>query len=419
LRFLLDQPLIPPDFDQTTIDSVWNVWPIPLREVAKNASLEERREMIFRRYGLTPRPDDPTKPLQYVVDQQGQWTMNCCACHQGSAYGVHVLGVPNTEFDLQTLTEETRKIKLLHGKPMGRMDVGSLLVPLNGSRGVSNAVMFGVALMNFRDERLNVVEPKGPPRMVHHDMDAPPWWNYHLRDHIYIDGFAERSHRSLMQFALVRENGPEWFSKNEDAFRDVDAFLRSLRPPSYPSNVDAVLAMQGEKLFDRHCAECHGHYGDQPSYPGKGVPIDQIGTDRVRFSALTASDRRSYGTSWFAHYGREATLEEPVGYVAPPLLGIWATAPYFHNGSVPTLWHVMHPDERPKLWKRTSQQFDSEKVGLTIAEVAKIPFTELDISVRRSYFDTSRFGKSAAGHEYPNALDEREKVAVLEYLKTL
>jgi endo-cleaving rubber dioxygenase len=44
-----------------------------------------------------------------------------------------------------------------------------------------------------------------------------------------------------------------------------------------------------------------------------------------------------------------------LGYLAPPLYGIWATAPYFHNGSVPNLWEVLEPADRVRIWKRVSR----------------------------------------------------------------
>src|SRR5258708_5231809 len=76
-RFLVAKPYRPPDFDQETFDATWKPWPEPLRSEAAKATPAERRQMAFARYGLTPRPDDPAKPLQYVVDEQGNWTMNC------------------------------------------------------------------------------------------------------------------------------------------------------------------------------------------------------------------------------------------------------------------------------------------------------------------------------------------------------
>ena len=113
------------------------------------------------------------------------------------------------------------------------------------------------------------------------------------------------------------------------------------------------------------------------------------------------------------------TEVDPDGYVAPPLDGVWASPPYFHNGSVPTLWHVLNPSERPTVWRRTAEEIDHEKIGFQIEVVDKVPLAEPDVAIRRSYFDTRRFGKSNAGHNFPDELSPEEKLAVLEYLKTL
>ncbi|MEZ6115955.1 MAG: hypothetical protein R3C28_05205 [Pirellulaceae bacterium] len=112
-------------------------------------------------------------------------------------------------------------------------------------------------------------------------------------------------------------------------------------------------------------------------------------------------------------------IANPSGYVAPPLDGIWASAPYLHNGSVPTLWHLLHPSERPAVWKRTTQQYDPIRVGLPVDAWDQLPADVTDAAVKRTYFDTSRFGMRSSGHDYPNQLDEQEKREVLEYLKTL
>ena len=62
------------------------------------------------------------------------------------------------------------------------------------------------------------------------------------------------------------------------------------------------------------------------------------------------------------------------GYVAPPLEGIWASAPYLHNGSVPTLWHLLHNDSRPAAWKRRSAEgYDPVRVGLLVDEADEPP----------------------------------------------
>ncbi|MEM9366708.1 MAG: hypothetical protein AAGD07_12000 [Planctomycetota bacterium] len=427
---LVTQAFLPGDFDRETFDRLWESWPEPLRSQAAQATLSQRRWMAFDRYGLTPRdPElakersvtDPGDPLQYVVDSSGKWTMNCFSCHGGSVYGMPTPGSPNNRFALQTLTEEIRWTKFRNGVGFGRMEMGSLLIPLGTTHGTTNAVVFGMGLMHYRDEQLNLVD-RPPISFTHHDMDAPPWWTFYKRPYLYIDGFAEKGHRGLMQFTLVPENDARFYREHEDDFRDVYAYLSSLRPPKYPGPIDDKLARAGRSLFEANCSECHGTYGRNDEYPNRMVAIDEIGTDPVRHEALSVAGRKLYAKSWFAHAGEEdeqATIVAPEGYVAPPLDGIWASAPYFHNGSVPTLHAVLHPDDRPAIWQRTNDDCDDEKVGLTVRVLDQPLLEHPDVAVRRSVFDTRRFGKSNSGHDYPERLDEDEKRAVLEYLKTL
>jgi mono/diheme cytochrome c family protein len=421
--WLTTKSYLPPDFDEVIFGDLWKQWPQPLRDEAEKATPEQRRAMAFAQYGLTTRPgDDSGKPLQYVVDEHGHWTMNCFACHGGKVAGQVIPGLPNSHYALQTLTEDVRMTKLLAGKPLAHMDLGSMAMPLGRTNGTTNSVMFGVALVAQRNPNLTLKSQPRVPEMVHHDMDAPPWWHFKKKKMLYIDGFANKGARPLMQFMLVKENGPAQFHEWESDFEDVYAYLESLEAPKYPYDIDAALAARGQIVFAKHCAECHGAYDDDPAretYPNRLVPIDEIGTDRVRLDALSPAARERYGVSWFAHRGKKKILVDPGGYVAPPLDGIWASAPYFHNGSVPTLWHVLHSDERPKIWKRTEDGYDRKRVGLEIATFDKLPPEVSTDRETRKYFDTRRFGKSAAGHDFPNVLSDDEKAAVLEYLKTL
>jgi mono/diheme cytochrome c family protein len=422
---LVNKPFLPPDFSEEIFDNVWQAWPKPLRAKAEAASPAVRRQMAMQRYGLTPRPgSESLDPLQYVVSETPNgkvWTMNCFSCHGGNVYGEPTPGAPNNRFALQTMTEELRLTKFKLGKPLSRMDLGAMFIPLGTTHGTTNAVVFGIGLMSRRDPRLNVIDVMPEPA-THHDMDAPPWWHFYKRPNIYIDGFAERGHRGLMQFTLVPENGPDFYREHEEDFRHIYQYLMSLRPPKYEGPINAELALQGKHLFENSCSQCHGTYGDKPSYPNLRSPLDEIGTDPVRLTALPVKGRKKYAVSWFAHYdepGQQETIIDPDGYVAPPLDGVWASAPYFHNGSVPTLWHVLNPQERPKIWHRTSDHLNVEQMGLTVESVDRIPIEETDIAIRREYFDTTRFGKSNLGHDFPNVLSTDEKRAVLEFLKTL
>jgi hypothetical protein len=104
-------------------------------------------------------------------------------------------------------------------------------------------------------------------------------------------------------------------------------------------------------------------------------------------------------------------------YKARSLNGIWATAPYLHNGSVPTLYDLLLPKKRdndpkdgeyrPDQFQVGSREFDPEKVGLKSSGYSG--FT----------FDTRRVGNSNAGHMYGTALDKEQRLDLLEYLKSL
>jgi hypothetical protein len=250
---------------------------------------------------------------------------------------------------------------------------------------------------------------------------------------MYCDDFAPRGHRALMQFIAGRENGPEKFREWEDDFRHIEAYIDSLRPPAYPLPIDEDLAKVGQATFAQHCADCHGSYGPDASYPERIIPWEEVKTDPVRLRAITPQHRRDWGRNWINEYGeRGEVVADPGGYLAPPLNGVWASAPYFHNGSVPTLWHVLHPEERPLVWRHRDEPiaeaaigpapydglYDWERVGLAV-EPLREPPAGLTAAVRRRVFDTRKFGKSAAGHTFPEALSPAERRAVLEYLKTL
>ena len=94
-------------------------------------------------------------------------------------------------------------------------------------------------------------------------------------------------------------------------------------------------------------------------------------------------------------------------YKARPLNGVWATAPYLHNGSVPTLAALLEPaSRRPATFHVGSTEFDARAVGFVDDPAFPV-------------FDTSLPGNGREGHEYGAALSASEKADLLEYLKSL
>lgn len=419
-RWLTTKSYLPPDFDQQVFDNLWKTWPTELRDKAGRSTLEERRRMTFVRYGLMERPesDGAATALGYVPEGNG-WVMNCLACHTGKVAGQVVLGSPNSHFVLETLTEDVRTLKLQMAKPLSHLDKGSLLMPLGSTRGSTNSVMFGVALGALRDKDLNLNRNVTTPLLLHNDVDPPPLWNVRRKKHIYADGFAVKSHRPLVQFVMLPRNSGATLRGWDADFRDILAWIESLEAPKYPWEIDRRLAERGQIAFERTCSRCHGTYGKEATYPDRVVPIDDIGTDSLRLRSLTTAYRQKMQDGWFGDYGREAYRVDPGGYLAPPLNGIWASAPYLHNGSVPTLWHLLRPQERPAIWRRSEEGYDRSKIGLEVTTFDELPESARSAAEKREYFDTTRSGKSAAGHLYPDDLTDDEKHAVLEYLKSL
>ncbi len=99
----------------------------------------------------------------------------------------------------------------------------------------------------------------------------------------------------------------------------------------------------------------------------------------------------------------------PPRYKARPLNGIWASAPFLHNGSVPNLTELLKiPGERVAKFQVGSWDFDPVNVGFSTAA-----------GPNTSTFDTSEPNNSKLGHDYGTSLGDNEKSELIEYIKTL
>lgn len=189
----------------------------------------------------------------------------------------------------------------------------------------------------------------------------------------------------------------------------LTAWLRELHPPAYPFAIDATLAAKGGRVFANTCASCHA---TSSARMGQVIPLAEIQTDPHRKQQWTAAT--SQAVNDFAN--REAwdinSYRDTNGYIAPPLTGLWARAPYLHNGSVPSLVAMLQPpEERPKRFYRGVDVYDPENVGfLWRGEVAeKYGFL----------YRGDQPGNSSEGHSFGTGLPETDKRALIEYLKTL
>lgn len=210
----------------------------------------------------------------------------------------------------------------------------------------------------------------------------------------------------------------------------ADELAKRIRPPAWPEEVfgtiDQAKAERGRGIYAERCAGCH----DAP----RSVPVAELGTDPYHMESYEKplADGRPFWEAFakdMAAYKHKAYAAEGIGpeqaaeieamapdvwrsnpaYVSRPLAGVWATAPYLHNGSVPTLDDLLKPAaERPKRFALGHRGFDPVRLGLA-AEAPEGAWT----------FDVAEPGNSNGGHEYGAGLDADARAALIEYIKTL
>jgi len=223
-----------------------------------------------------------------------------------------------------------------------------------------------------------------------------------------------------------------------------EELLDGLPASAYPFDVNIELAKKGEALFKDNCAQCHQpHNGKIYSNLGTNLDRSYVVNWLIRNAAIKGFNQVcSPDTTVIMHNkqikpcaefdgvslkGKSTIIMSPNnqhhGYSARPLSGIWAQAPYLHNGSIPTVYHLLVPDERPTTFIKSRLDYDTDLLGFawknTTAQSAGY------------VFDTSSFAAfSNAGHDTDvkdgkntyklNWSDDKPGAkAIIEYLKTL
>jgi hypothetical protein len=206
----------------------------------------------------------------------------------------------------------------------------------------------------------------------------------------------------------------------------LNPFIDHLPPPPYPfPSVDLARAREGKALFATRCASCH-RPRNPTIYPAAQLGVDPNRTllntsvSRYGLSALVTEACTIYGLNhkgkpgadwcvpggdWQARleeYFRDTprrVVERTNGYKADVLHGIWAQAPYLHNGSVPTLGQLVCSATRPRRFLRGSLHYDEQLVGFEWAERPAARYSPHDTLLVKE-FDASVAGKANTGHTY-------------------
>jgi hypothetical protein len=366
--------------------------------------------------------------------------INCASCHAGSyrvdkqSPRVVVLGAPTTSFDVQAYTRffgdcvnsdnfTSNNVLAAIEKQTELSFIEKLLTRYLVIPVVKNQIKTIDNEFAWFDDRPD----QGPGRVdtygqakyrvfymeddgIAGSVDHPAAWNQQVRDGFWLhwDGNNNSYEERNIAIAIAVAGGNK---VDEESIRRVGAYLWEMPVPKYPLGINASLASDGESIYAEQCADCHAVDGSQV---GQVVDIDQIGTDRGRLDAFSQDlmDRISgltYDDTPFFKYYRD--YRKTNGYVNGLLDGIWLRGPYLHNGSVPSLWDLLQPeDQRPTTFYRAIDIIDSDNVGF----ISKGPDAEDGF-----WYDTRLQGNGNSGHLYGTDLSDAEKWALIEYLKTL
>jgi mono/diheme cytochrome c family protein len=271
--------------------------------------------------------------------------------------------------------------------------------------------------------------------------------------------------------------GVNYLNENSANFHGLNALeglVKKIGPPKWPFAIDAVLAKQGEAVYgwpkeQGGCAECHGirpgvtRFFEQRTW---ATPIQDVGTDTREYDILgwtaqsgvlngaeipfaisplqprdksinilgvsvvgsilqeyvplAAPQAQARRRSTFSFTPEMADLKGaflpapvPRAYESRVLQGIWATAPYLHNGSVPTLADLLKPAaERPAAFQ-VGPAYDPVNLGLATDQ------TMFNYTLKTTDCSDRNSGNSRCGHEFGTQLSPADKRALLEYLKVL
>lgn len=437
------------------------------------------------------RPEVPMGVSFVERDRVRGITLSCAACHSAQLFGRPVLGMTNrfsransffihgkqatrwiTPEVFRATTGARAEEVRMYAETRDRIASVGLKMPETLGLDTSLAQ---VALSLAR--RAETPWAERDPVMAAHPRPNPletevadskpaPWWNVKYKTRWLSDGSVISGNPIFTNF-LWNEIGrgadlPElvtWLEQNPRIIEDLTtAVFATSAPrwkdflPAHPIRIER--ARRGEALYRTACAGCHGQVekawslsasdlglflarnpGTDPTstlrlaYPARTL-VKDVGTDPGRRQGMRELARSLNPLEFSRRYG--IVIEEQAGYVPPPLDGIFARFPYFHNNSVPNLCALMTPPEqRPVVFQTgeandPSRDFDAECVGYPTGD--KTPSSWLRGPAAAEHrFDTRRKGLSNAGHyrriftreDGSEKFNADEKRDLLEFLKTL
>ncbi len=380
-------------------------------------------------------------------------TLNCMSCHVGVVNGQVVAGLINNHINLSNPT----KIRT-RGDNLGPYAVWQLVAKL------ADPAQEGLTLAKNKTEYESLIESVELP-----PIDGMAWWlrKYKTNDYWYADIGDNPAASFAINFTVPHDEMNADHAEHVRLVEKALAFAMETQSPPFPASLDAELVQKGADLFHGRsrptdptgfttCKTCHGTYRKKPSQPDLSQPgswevdyhfshvLRNVNTDGAYNTVLRKfkpiAEHANKLEVYFKTKGAPAELipytsvPDKEGYVAPPLVGVWASAPYFHNGAAPTLDTVLNSEMRPEIWARDNRDphaYDLERVGMAYRSLSREEFDNrvaaaagksflskeaIDLS---TIYDTKGFGHGKTGHTFGDRLTAEERSAIIEFLKSL
>jgi hypothetical protein len=416
---------------------IWRVLPQVFED-----KLPKRPGVGYERIGFMSEPDRPphSRPIgtSYKPSRFARVGLNCATCHVGSYRDTPssprqiVAGMPANQMDLQGYANF-----LTACAQDPRFNYSTIMAAIRKEnpelgwfdrflyRFVIRATKNGILDRARENAWFNTRPPQGPGRVDTFNpykvllkvplddtvgtADLPSLWNQRIRKGMWLhwDGNNNAVEERNKSAAIGAGATPD--SLDLESMARIEEWVLDLRPPSYPaSRINSTLAATGAGIYKQACASCHATDG---ASIGTVTDISDIKTDDQRLQSFNAALSTRMNTIGEGKPWRFSHFRKTNGYANMPLDGVWLRAPYLHNGSVPDLRSLLFLEERPVTFYRAYDVYDWNRVGF----VSSGPDAERD-GVR---FDTTLKGNSNAGHLYGTTLPVPERLALIEYLKTL
>ncbi len=429
-----------------------------------------------------PQHQRPNYKMGFSLVQRGSsqgFTFSCAACHSENLFGKTVLGLSNrfpraNEVFLRGKTGiQLIQPSLFRAYTAASPDEIEMLKSLQDNLkaiAIKKPLMLGLdtslaqVALSLSRRNSDETASRNPyfekhPRvdlLDHFPADSKPavWWNLKYKNRWLSDG-SVISGNPILTNLLWNEIGrgsdlqqlESWVNENKSVIQELTTAVFSSEAPRITDffredQIDLSKAKTGEMIFRQNCTKCHGAYLKKWSEPGaeqfsvseqirttevhykKTTPVIDVGTDPNRYLGIKSLEKLN---SLRISKSNGIVIRAQKGYVPPPLVGIWARWPYFHNNSIPNLCALLtRAQDRPRQFyqgaaRNAVKDFDFTCNGYPLGEAVPKEWRN-----KSQLYNAGREGMKNFGHDEgiilkdgQELLTPRQKQELIAFLQTL